>query len=106
MPKSNALKETAKKRAVYDGQESANSKPLARACPDVSQQCLEDPRWTRVFLPTLTHALYISEKPFNDWARDSDIFLQTVQTTFDLSFTNISYQLSLRDSIVQAVRFT
>jgi hypothetical protein len=100
------VKATVKKHTVHNGQGSVVSKPLAQACPDVSQQCLLDPRWTRVFLPTLTHALYISENPFTDWARESSTFLETVQMTFELSFTNISYRLSLEDAVVEAVCFT
>jgi hypothetical protein len=102
-PKPKAVKVTAKKHTEYDRQESVDSKPFARVCPNISQQCLDDPRWTRVFLPTLTHALYISENPFTEWTSDSSTFLQTVQMSFELSFMNISYQLSQQDTIVKAV---
>ncbi|TFK32681.1 hypothetical protein BDQ12DRAFT_670903 [Crucibulum laeve] len=47
----------------------------------------------KVFIPTLTHAFYLSPKPWLDWSPDSPTFIQRVQDAFDLCFTN--YQLSL-----------
>ncbi|KAH8979306.1 hypothetical protein EDB92DRAFT_390067 [Lactarius akahatsu] len=70
--------------------------------PDITHQCLDDSRWTRIFLPTLSHALYISDHPFTDWTRESSALVETVQVAFELSFTNISYTLSAQDGIVKA----
>ncbi|KAH9172314.1 hypothetical protein EDB89DRAFT_2069978 [Lactarius sanguifluus] len=70
--------------------------------PDIARQCLDDSRWTRIFLPTLSHALYISDHPFTDWTRESSALVETVQVAFELSFTNISYTLSAQDGIVKA----
>ncbi|KAH9168954.1 hypothetical protein EDB89DRAFT_1825933, partial [Lactarius sanguifluus] len=53
--------------------------------------------WTCIFLPTLSHALYISDHPFTDWTWESSALVETVQVAFELSFTNISYMLSAYD---------
>ena len=71
---------------------------------DIAQQCLDDHRWTRVFIPTLTHTFYISREPFLDWALDSSTFITTVQHAFDLSFPNVSLVLRPKDLIVSTVR--
>ena len=54
-------------------------------------------------LSTLTHTLYISERPFEDFRICSPKFLETMQTTFDLVFLEIVYQLSPSDAIVKMV---
>ncbi|KAH8979527.1 hypothetical protein EDB86DRAFT_3140234 [Lactarius hatsudake] len=71
--------------------------------PDIACQCLDDSCWTRIFLLTLSHTLYISDHPFTDWTRESSALVETVQVTFELSFTNISYTLSAQDGIVKAI---
>ncbi|KAH9083726.1 hypothetical protein EDB83DRAFT_2309653 [Lactarius deliciosus] len=50
----------------------------------------------------LSHALYISDHPFTDWTWDTGTLVKTIQMVFKLTFTNISYALSLQDSIVKA----
>ncbi|KAH8985195.1 hypothetical protein EDB92DRAFT_2029478 [Lactarius akahatsu] len=70
--------------------------------PNITCQCLDDSHWTRIFLLTLSHALYISDHPFTDWTRESSALVETVQVAFELSFTNISYTLSTQDGIVKA----
>jgi len=70
---------------------------------DVLRQFLEDPRWTRIFLPTITHALYISRNPFVDWTSDSETYLATVQQVFNLTFPNVTITLSLGDGVVNTV---
>ncbi|KAH9013111.1 hypothetical protein EDB85DRAFT_2098465 [Lactarius pseudohatsudake] len=99
-PKSKATKATVKKGASFKSLESP--KPFVGACPDIAQECLDDPRWTRVFLPTLSHTLYITDNPFTDWTWESNTLLQTVQNVFNLSFTNISYTLCVQDKVVKA----
>ncbi|KAI9436717.1 hypothetical protein H4582DRAFT_1816412, partial [Lactarius indigo] len=93
-------KATVKKDASYKQHEP--SKSLTEAHTDITRQCLDDSRWTRIFLPTLSHALYISDHPFTDWVRESGALVEAVQVVFDLSFTNISYTLSPQDGIVKA----
>ncbi|KAH9066943.1 hypothetical protein EDB83DRAFT_2519259 [Lactarius deliciosus] len=96
LPKSKAAKVTIK-AIPYEAQE-----PVTEAHLNVAHQCLNDPRWTRLFLPTLSHTLYISNHPFTDWTWDAGTLIKTVQAVFELSFTNISYELSLQDSVVKA----
>ena len=91
------------KQSLHNRQEHVNLNPLAGVLPDISQQCLNDARWTQIFLPTLTHALYISAHPFTDWTWCSSKFFDAVQKVFDLTFTNVSYTLRREDSIVKAV---
>ncbi|KAF8259013.1 hypothetical protein EI94DRAFT_1790722 [Lactarius quietus] len=69
---------------------------------DIAQECLDNLRWTHTFLPTLSHALYISDHPFTDWTWESSTFLETTQAVFDMSFTNISYTISPQDCILKA----
>jgi hypothetical protein len=69
----------------------------------IADNLLDDYRWKRVFLPTLTHALYISCKPFVDWTIDSPTFLATVQNVFNLSFPNIDVALSAKDKLTDTV---
>ncbi|KAH8977283.1 hypothetical protein EDB86DRAFT_3092671 [Lactarius hatsudake] len=54
------------------------------------------------FLPTLSHALYITDHPFTDWTWESNTLLQTIQNVFNISFPNISYTLSGQDKVVRA----
>ncbi|KAH9015023.1 hypothetical protein EDB84DRAFT_1635082 [Lactarius hengduanensis] len=96
LPKSKAAKAIIK-AIPYGARE-----PVTEAHPNVAHQCLNDPRWTRLFLPTLSHTLYISDHPFTDWTWDAGTLIKTVQVVFELAFTNISYELSLQDSIVKA----
>ena len=81
-------------------------KPTAGLLPDIAKQCLDDPRWTRIFLPTLTHVFYLSDHPFHDWKTTSSTFIRNLQMVFDLTFTNISGSLGPDDDIVKAVRPT
>ncbi|KAH9160393.1 hypothetical protein EDB89DRAFT_1914798 [Lactarius sanguifluus] len=95
--KSKAVKAIVKK----DGKCFTEAQPDTH--PDIARQCLDDSHWTRIFLPTLSHTLYISDHPFTDWTRESSALVETV-VTFELSFTNISYTLSAQDGIVKATR--
>ncbi|KAI9440159.1 hypothetical protein BJY52DRAFT_1195572 [Lactarius psammicola] len=98
--KSKAAKAVVKKDASLKGHVS--SKRVTEAHPNITCQCLDDTCWTRIFLPTLSHALYLSDHLFSDWARESSALVKTVQHVFDLSFTNISYTLGPQDGIVKA----
>jgi hypothetical protein len=98
-----AVKEaTVKKRALNSEEECVIDKPAARYF-DIAQECLNDDRWKRVFLQTLSHKLYISEHPFKDWAWGSGSIRKTVQAVFDISFTNISYTVTTQDRLLKAV---
>ena len=77
----------------------AKSKPAAV----IADNLLDDHRWKHTFIPTLTHALYISREPFVDWSIDSPAFLATVQKVSNLSFPNIDVNLSVNDKITNTV---
>lgn len=66
---------------------------------------IRDPRWPNVFIPTITHALYISREPFLDFASESAEFLATVQKVFNLSFPNVNITLAANDPLVTTVNF-
>ena len=106
MPKSIVTKvvkaATVKKRASNLVEESVID--MEPAYFDIAQECLNDPRWTRTYLHTLSHALYVSECPFTDWAWGSRALCKTVQAVFDISFTNIAYTVTEQDGIMKAVR--
>ena len=91
------------KESSHKKEEYVNHNPRVGVVPNISQQCLNDARWIHVFLPTLTHTLYISDQPFTDWTLASSTLLETIQKVFDISFTNLSYTLSPEDLVVKAV---
>lgn len=64
---------------------------------------MKDKRWKEVFIPTITHAFFISDEPFKRFKRESVEFLKTVQEVFDVSFLDIAYTLNLRDGLVEKV---
>ena len=68
-----------------------------------SEKFLKDRRWARVFLPTLTHALYISREPFKHFTVDSPKFLATVQHVFNRAFPDVSLNLSTNDKLTTTV---
>jgi hypothetical protein len=65
---------------------------------------LNDPRWTDIFLPSLTHALYVSRKPFKHFKAKAPEFLDIVQKIFDLSYPEIDLTLKTKDDLVKKVR--
>ena len=69
----------------------------------IADNLLDDYHWKHIFLPMLTHALYISREPFMHWVIDSSAFLATVQNVFDLSFPNIAVTLSAKDKLTETV---
>jgi hypothetical protein len=65
---------------------------------------VKDDRWAKTFIPTITHAFYMTRDPFLDWSPESAIFLATVQCAFNLSFPNVVYTVSARDRVAVTVR--
>ncbi|KAF8258997.1 hypothetical protein EI94DRAFT_1814165 [Lactarius quietus] len=96
---------TVKKHTSYSEDEFLiDVKPAATKArsADIAENCLKDYRWTNIFLPTLSHVLYVSEQPFKDWAWSSDALRKTVQAVFDISFPNILYTVAQQDCIMKA----
>ena len=102
VPKLKAAKTTEKEKALYMQEVPVNREP-STVRHDIAQECLKDPCWTRTFLPTLSHALYVSDHPFTDWTWESSTFLETMQAVFDMSFTNISYTHGPQDCLLKKV---
>ena len=94
---------TVKKHALNMEEERIADVKRTTNCPDIVRDCLHDFRWTRVFLQTLNHALYVSDQPFIDWCWGSYSFRTTIQGVFDISFPNISYTVTEEDDIMKAV---
>lgn len=65
---------------------------------------IEDAAWKKIFLPSLYHALFISERPFLDFQLESPSFLKIVQDVFDLAYPNDAIPLQATDAIVKLVR--
>lgn len=64
---------------------------------------VKDNRWARTFVPTITHAFYVTREPFLDWSPESTVFLATVQHIFNLSFPNAVYTVSAHDQVIKTV---
>ena len=83
------------------------SKSTAVAAPGpngkANGEFLKDGRWKEVFIPTLTHAHYISREPFLDWTTESLTLLANVQEVFNRTFTNVDVCLSPKDSVITTV---
>jgi hypothetical protein len=78
--------------------------PTGGASTADGAEFLQDERWAKVFLPTITHALYISREPFLDWTSESPALLTTVQRVFNLSFGNVTFTLPANSPVVETVR--
>ena len=64
---------------------------------------VKDDRWARTFIPTITHAFYMTHDPFLDWSPESAVFLAMVQRVFNLSFPNVIYTVFARDRVAVTV---
>jgi hypothetical protein len=64
---------------------------------------LRDSRWTKSFLPSLFHALYVSRKPFKHFKAKGPEFLNTAQNVFNLSYPDIDLSLKATDELVKKV---
>jgi hypothetical protein len=76
--------------------------PLALV-PD-AQYFICQPTWSKVFLPTLAHLFFVSERPFQSFKNNSAPFVAIVQEAFDATHRNVSYTVTARDDIVTTVR--
>jgi hypothetical protein len=61
------------------------------------------PKWTNVFLPTLTHALCISKQPLRDFRPSSPIFVATIRRIFGLVYPNNTYDIDKDNVLVGEV---
>ncbi|KIJ91410.1 hypothetical protein K443DRAFT_14424 [Laccaria amethystina LaAM-08-1] len=98
-------KNTVTKPAKPTQRHQSKAAPIMNAVPTRSNfgnsldRFLKDRRWAKVFIPSLTHALYVSREPFKYFATDSPVFLTTVQTIFDKVFSDADVVLSTGDPI-------
>jgi len=60
------------------------------------------PKWTTAFLPTLSHALFISKRPFQEFKPSSPIFVATVQQILQLVYSHGTY-VTKDDVLVEEV---
>jgi hypothetical protein len=61
------------------------------------------PKWTKVFLPTLAHVLFISKRPFQDFKPSSPVFVATVRQTFRLVYSRAACNVKEGDILVEEV---
>jgi hypothetical protein len=61
------------------------------------------PKWRNTFLPTLNHALFVSQSPFLHFRLESSEFLPIIQQVFNVSFPDIQYMLRSGDFLVKEV---
>ena len=100
---------------VVDAPPDVEAPPDVDASPDVdaplamvpvptfdAQHYICQPAWAKVFLPTLNHAFFLSEHPFEKVNAPS--FVAIVQEAFDATYPNVSYKATARDDIVTTVR--
>ena len=96
---------------IQNAEKSQRAKKAPKANVDLggdrptAAEFLCDPRWAITFIPTITHALYISQEPFLNFASESPKFLATVQEIFNLSFLNVDMVLAAGDPLVVTVLF-
>jgi hypothetical protein len=60
------------------------------------------PKWKTIFLPTLSHALFISKQPFQEFKPSSPIFVATVQQILRLVYSRVTY-VTKDDVLVEEV---
>lgn len=82
-----------------------NERPSSVDLKQQQTEWMSTIKWKVTFLSTLTHALYISERPFEDFRVCSPEFLVTMQVVFNLVFPEIVYKLSPSDAMVKIVMF-
>ena len=61
------------------------------------------PDWTQTLLPTLTHALFVSKDPFQDFKPSSPVFLVTFQKVFKLVYPNVPYDATSANVLIVEV---
>jgi hypothetical protein len=61
------------------------------------------PDWTQTLLPTLTHALFVSKNPFQDFKSSSPVFLATFQRVFKLVYPNVMYDANVANVLIAEV---
>ena len=61
------------------------------------------PKWTKRFLPTLTHLLYISKGPFEELRSSSPTFIASIEMVFRLVYPHVKYDITEDDVLVEEV---
>jgi hypothetical protein len=61
-------------------------------------------KWTKIFLPMLAHALYISRRPLQEFKPSSPMFVATVQQIFGLVYSRATCNVKDGDILVEEVR--
>jgi hypothetical protein len=67
---------------------------------------MAQPEWKNRFLPTLTHALWVSPEPFKHYRQQASEFLAIIQEVFDISFPLVAFAVKDTDKIVIEVCVT
>ena len=70
--------------------------------PD-TQQFICQPTWSKVFLPTLTHLMFVLEYPFKSFKSKTSSFIANLQEAFDVTYPHISYRVTSGNDNAMAV---
>ena len=69
-----------------------------------TQQFICQPTWSKVFLPTLTHLMFVSEYSFKSFKSKTSSFIANVQEAFNATYPHVSYRVTSGDDIAMVVR--
>ena len=91
-------------RAQQGGPHPVVDAPLLTVPIPDARYFICQPSWSKIFLPTLTQLLFVSEYPFKSFRNKSSTLLSIVQEAFDATYPNVSYTVTDGDNIVLVVR--
>lgn len=89
-------------RAAVRSQGGDPSSQVLISAPNAEFFVLHD-TWAKNFLPTLMHLFFVSEDPFQGFAKDKPPFIAIVQRAFDATHPHVSFTVTAGDDIVTAV---
>ena len=59
--------------------------------------------WAKKFIPSITHALFVSLGPFKDYKMSSPVFIVTLQEVFSVVYPDINHKITPSDVIAVTV---
>jgi hypothetical protein len=74
------------------------AKKLAPRVPDYLSA-----NWAKKFIPSITHALFVSLRPFRDYKMSSPVFIATLQVVFSAVYPDINHKITSSDVIAVTV---
>jgi hypothetical protein len=90
--------------AIANHDQSADSDSDDETNATDQSKWFSGPQWTKIFIPSLSEALYVAQYPFDDFKKDSPQFIKTVQDIFALLHPEIIYKIHAKDKFIEKVR--